>query len=132
MIELKIYDLAPALQALEAVRVKCDIPYKVARSLSQMKNVMREEVDHVRVAQQTLIENHKGAITDTGRVKFETAKECAEFEAVWKNMLLESVTLEIEPVDLSEYEEYISVSGSEVNLELLDNLILFGGGEPNG
>jgi len=100
--ELKLADVQRAQQAFQKV-MNTDLPVRVAFRLSRMAKVIDDTFKDIEVQRSKLVEKY-GAPTDKGfTVKPENV---AKFQEEFSELLTkESVTLEVEPIDLSLLED---------------------------
>lgn len=120
---LKVSQIYNAALAVEQIRIRHELPYRTVRAFQQLRRALKSEADNVRSEQVKLIEMHHGKIKDDGKIGFANHDDLAAFETAWNALLDDDADLDIAPVDLSEYADYVNFNGIDVDIDALCNFI---------
>lgn len=120
---LKVSQIYNAALAVEQIRIRHELPYRTVRAFQQLRRALKSEADNVRSEQVKLIEMRHGKIKDDGKIGFANHDDLAAFETAWNALLDDDADLDIAPVDLSEYSDYVNFNGTDVDIDALCNFI---------
>lgn len=121
---LKVSQIYSAALAIEQMRIQHELPYRTVRAFQRIRRALKEEAGNIRSEQTKLMELYHGVVKNDGKIAFTTQQDRVAFEAAWENLFNDTADMEIEPVDLSEYAEFISFSTVDADIEALCNFVI--------
>lgn len=121
---LKVSQIYSAALAIEQMRIQHELPYRTVRAFQRIRRALKEEAGNIRSEQTKLMELYHGVVKNDGKIAFTTQQDRAAFEAAWENLFNDTAELEVDPVDLSEYTEFISFSTVDADIEALCNFVI--------
>lgn len=121
---LEVSKIYSAALAIEQMRIQHELPYRTVRAFQRIRRALKEEAGNIRSEQTKLMELHHGVVKNDGKIAFTTQQDRAAFEAAWEALFNDTADMEIEPVDLSEYAEFIHFSSVDADIEALCNFVI--------
>lgn len=121
---LKVSQIYSAALAIAQMRIQHELPYRTVRAFQQIRRALKEEAGNIRSEQTKLMELYHGVVKNDGKIAFATQQDRTAFEAAWETLFNDTADMEIDPVDLSEYAEFISFSTVDADIEALCNFVI--------
>lgn len=110
--------------ALSRMDVRCDVPYRTVRAISSVRALLHREANTIREHQRELISRYGGAARPmTGEISFPDRASADAFGEAWGRFVQERAQLDVEPVDLSAYADYVNFGSIDVDLDALSRFI---------
>lgn len=122
---LKVSQAFNAAVSIKQMHIRHELPYRIVRALQQLKCTLKTEADNVRSEQVKLIALYHGKVKDDGRIAFADRADLLAFEAAWNRLLEDDVDMDVVPIDLSAYADFINFGSADADIEALGKFIKF-------
>lgn len=126
---LKVSQIYHAAIAVDQMRIRHELPYRVIRSFQQLRRALKAEADAVRSEQLKLIDLHHGKVKEDSVVVFSSKEDIPAYQESWQRLMDETVELDVTPIDLSEYADYVCFGSADVDMDALSCFVILERGD---